>query len=125
MSDYIPIEQEYNFDEVQDQIKEILRQRHKMKKEKADKFVDNLVLENPSQVKALFDRYMNFKSPEKLADVLYDKFYKKTKVNIDNNQINNLAIGTETIPDKMSGDRGLNQMEKKVLNFQDFLKQNL
>ena len=118
--DVVPIEQEYNFDEIQNHMKEILIDKNKLDQENANKFVDDLVLNSPSQIKKIVDKYIGYKSPIEVAGLLLDEFYKKTFVNSNNDSIENLAIGTEDVPDSLEGDRGLNTMESKILNFKDF-----
>jgi len=62
-------------------------------------------------------------SIKETADEIIKRYKNKAIINNDQ-KVNNLNQGMESEPNQLMGDRGTNQLEKKIMNFNEFINEN-
>lgn len=114
-SKYDPILRERDFQNVQNILQEILQKKDNLNEFEANNLSDKILKENDKQIKKLFDEeYYKNTSPYDIANLIFDKFYKTTKLN----QIeSDLPVDNE-----LQGERDLNVMENIIIKFNTFEK---
>jgi hypothetical protein len=107
------------FDQVQDEVKNILISEYKLSPEDAEKFNKKLMWQDDKRsqlwIKKLIDECtIDSRPPQECAKIIINKLYKKTDNNKDVNQINNLNTSDQDAPNVL--------MKENVLDFKEFKK---
>lgn len=97
---------------------------------KAEDYNTDLMSQEPNVQKTIkkivgeeFKTDPSDKGAQTAADKIITKFGKHPIVNNDQ-KIPNLNQGIQDTPNGLSGDRGMNTMERKIMNFNQFLNEN-
>lgn len=115
------------FNDVQEKIKELVVKNRKVDQNNVEDYNTDLMSQEPNiqkTIKKMVDE--NFKSNVdviKTAQQIIDKYFNHPVVNNDQ-KIPNLNQGIQDTPNGLSGDRGMNTMERKIMNFGQFVNEN-
>lgn len=114
------------FQQVQEVIKALAIEAKATSRDKATEYVDEMMSLDPQIQNRIAQMVQGGLSQDaqKVGQEIFTKYQNHMKTNTDRgNRIPNLNVGQQDAPNPLNGEGALNQMERKVMNFTQFINE--